>query len=169
MWLDIYRSNSFISRECRQTYLGISKAMPNVGQLHLKNELIYKMFIFGMWLGIQKSYILVTSECGQVCPKWLKATSWLYFKSELRHNVRSSHRKCSSRKVVPGNFTKFTGKHLCLSPATLLKKILWHSCFPVSFAKVLRTSFLQNISGRPPLNCFKKWLVRPSGRNPFQD
>ena len=84
MWLDIYRSNSFISRECRQTYLGISKAMANVGQLHLKNELIYKMFIFGMWLGIQKSYILVTSECGLACPEWLKATSWLYFKSELR-------------------------------------------------------------------------------------
>ena len=27
-------------------------------------------------------------------------------------------------------------------PATLLKKRLWHSCFPVSFAKFLRTPFL---------------------------
>ena len=26
-----------------------------------------------------------------------------------------------------------------LRPATLLKKSLWHSCFPVNFAKFLRT------------------------------
>ena len=29
-----------------------------------------------------------------------------------------------------------------------LKKRLWHSCFPVNFAKFLRTSFLQNTSVR---------------------
>ena len=28
--------------------------------------------------------------------------------------------------------------------ATLLKKSLWHGCFPVNFAKFLRTPFLQN-------------------------
>ena len=32
-------------------------------------------------------------------------------------------------------------------PATLLKKRLYHRCFPVNFAKFLRTSFLQNTSG----------------------
>ena len=47
------------------------------------------------------------------------------------------------KKGVPKNFTKFTGKHLCqslffnkvagLKPATLLKKRLWHKCFPVNF------------------------------------
>ena len=62
------------------------------------------------------------------------------------------------KKGVPRNFTKFTGKHLCqslffnkvagLSPATLLEKRLWHRCFPVNFAKSLRTPFLQNTSGR---------------------
>ena len=31
--------------------------------------------------------------------------------------------------------------------ATLLKKKLWHSCFPVNFAK-LRTPLLQNTSGQ---------------------
>ena len=56
------------------------------------------------------------------------------------------------------NFAKFTGKLLCqslfinkvvgLKPATLLKKRLWHRCFPVNFAKFLRTPFLQNTSGR---------------------
>ena len=33
-------------------------------------------------------------------------------------------------------------------PATLLKKILWHRCFPTNFVKFLRTPFLQNTSGR---------------------
>ena len=52
---------------------------------------------------------------------------------------------------VPRNFAKFTGKHLCqgfcfskvagLRPATLLKKETWHRCFPVDFAKFLRTPF----------------------------
>ena len=35
-----------------------------------------------------------------------------------------------------------------LRPATLLKKRLWHRCFPANFAKFLRTCFLQNISWR---------------------
>ena len=33
-------------------------------------------------------------------------------------------------------------------PATLLKRRLWHRCFPVNFVKFLRTPFLQNTSGR---------------------
>ena len=47
---------------------------------------------------------------------------------------RSSHQRCSARKGVLRNFTKFAGKHLCrslffdkvagLRPATLLKKAL---------------------------------------------
>ena len=70
---------------------------------------------------------------------------------------RSSHQRCSLRKCVLRNFAKFTGKHLCQSlffnkvvglPATLLKKRLWHRCFPVNFVKFLRTPFLQNTSGR---------------------
>ena len=60
-------------------------------------------------------------------------------------NFRSSHRRCPVRKGVLRNFAKFTGKfEFRLSPATLLKKRLWHRCFPVNFAKFLRTSFLQN-------------------------
>ena len=56
------------------------------------------------------------------------------------------------------SFAKLKGKHLCqslffgkvigLRPATLLKKRLWHRRFPVNFAKLLRTPFLQNTSGR---------------------
>ena len=35
-----------------------------------------------------------------------------------------------------------------IRPATLLKKGLWHRCFPMNFAQFLRTPFLQNTSGR---------------------
>ena len=34
-----------------------------------------------------------------------------------------------------------------VAAATLLKKRLWHRCFPVNFAKFLTTPFLQNTSG----------------------
>ena len=60
--------------------------------------------------------------------------------------------RCSVKKGVLRNFTKFTGKHLCqspffnkvadLRPEILLEKRLWHRCFSVNFAKFLRTSFL---------------------------
>ena len=35
-----------------------------------------------------------------------------------------------------------------MKPATLLKKRLWRRCFPVNFAKLLKTLFLQDTSGR---------------------
>ena len=41
-----------------------------------------------------------------------------------------------------------------LRPATLYKKRLWHRCFPVNFAKYLRTHFVQSTSGRLLLNSF---------------
>ena len=71
----------------------------------------------------------------------------------LRH-FRSSLPEVFCKKGVLRNFAKFTGKHLW--PATLLKKGLWHRCFPVNFAKFLRTPFLQNTDG-----CF--WHFRKIG------
>ena len=78
---------------------------------------------------------------------------------EILAIVRSSHQRCSVTKGVLSNVAKFTGKRLCqslffnkvasLSPATLLKKRLWHSRFPVTFAKFLRTTFfIYNTYGR---------------------
>ena len=62
------------------------------------------------------------------------------------------------KKCVLENFAKFTGKHLCqsvffnkvacLRPATLLKKRLWHRCFPVNFEKFQGTPFSHNTSRR---------------------
>ena len=61
----------------------------------------------------------------------------------------NSHQRCSVKKGILQKFAKFTGKHLCqsllynkvagLRPATLLRKRLWHRCFPVNFAKFLTT------------------------------
>ena len=65
---------------------------------------------------------------------------------------RSSRPDVFCKKDALRNFAKSAGKHLCqslffnkvagLRPATLLKKRLWHRCFPVNFAKFLRTPFL---------------------------
>ena len=64
---------------------------------------------------------------------------------------RSSRPEVFCKKGVLRNFTKFKGKHLYqsvffnkvagLRPATLLKKRLWHRCFPVNFVEFLRTPF----------------------------
>ena len=60
-----------------------------------------------------------------------------------------SHQRCSMKKY--------------LRPATLLKKRLWQRCFPVNFAKFLRTPFLQNTSGRLLLcfMAFSDWEFLP--------
>ena len=74
-------------------------------------------------------------------------------RKEIQYLIhRSSHQKSSLKKGVLRNFTKFTGNHLCqglffnkvagLRPTTLLKIRLWHRCFPVNFAKFLRTPLL---------------------------
>ena len=62
--------------------------------------------------------------------------------------LRSSQQRCCKKGVLK-NFAKFTRKQLCqslfsnkvagLRPSTLLKKRLWHRCFPVNFEKFLRT------------------------------
>ena len=67
----------------------------------------------------------------------------------LKYMWQKQLTKVFCKKDVLGNFTKFTGKHLCqslffnkvagLRSETLLKKRLWQRCFPVNFAKFLKT------------------------------
>ena len=72
----------------------------------------------------------------------------------------SSHPRYSIRKGVLRNFAKLTGKHLSQSLFLIkLKKRLFHRCFPVSFAKFLRTPFLQNTSGQLLLRQRNKNLI----------
>ena len=45
--------------------------------------------------------------------------------------------------------SELLGRSLQLRPATLVKRSLWHRCFPVDFVKFRKKkTFLQNISGR---------------------
>ena len=68
---------------------------------------------------------------------------------DIQQKDRSSRPEVFCKKDVLRNCAKLTGKHLCqslffsksLRPAILLKKSLWHRCFPVNFAKFLRVPF----------------------------
>ena len=69
----------------------------------------------------------------------------------VMNGFKSRHPRCSVKKGILRNFVKFTGKNLCqklfsnkvagLRPANLLKKRLWHGCFPVNFTEFLWTPF----------------------------
>ena len=63
---------------------------------------------------------------------------WLTLNKCYSEVPKSSHRWCSVKKGVLRNFARFTGRHLCQS----LFLNSWHRCFPVNFAKFLRTPFL---------------------------
>ena len=62
------------------------------------------------------------------------------------------------KKGILKNFVKSIGEHLCLRSATLLKKRLWHRCFPVNFAKFLRKFFYRT----PPNNTIPIIRTHPS-------
>ena len=69
---------------------------------------------------------------------------------------RSNHQRCFIQKVVFEKFAIFTGKQLWWSlflkknadlwVCNFIKNRLKRKCFPVKFAKFLRTPFLQNTS-----------------------
>ena len=85
-------------------------------------------------------------------------TNIQYFFGVMRNKVQKQPLEVFCKKDVLKNFAKSTGKRLCqslffnrvvgLRSATLLKKKLWHRCFPVNFAKFLRTPFVQKTSGQ---------------------
>ena len=74
--------------------------------------------------------------------------SYSFFKN-LFSKISQNSQRCSIRKGALRNLAIFTGKHLYQSlffnkvsfPSTLLKRRLRHWCFPVNFAKFLRTPF----------------------------
>ena len=54
-------------------------------------------------------------------------------------------RRCSVNKLFL-EISQTSQENTC-ARFSFLKKRLWHRCFPVNFAKFLRTSFLQNTLG----------------------
>ena len=78
------------------------------------------------------------SNCRPSCTN--APQSQLMFFKLLCENFRSSRLECSVKKILR-NFTKFT-KNTC-ARVFLLKKRLWHRCFPVNFVKFCKkTTFL---------------------------
>ena len=83
------------------------------------------------------------------CLTRFRVYSYTILYMSLVLNVGSSCPDVFRKKGVLRNFAKFTGIHLCqrlffnkvagLRPETLLKKSLWHRCFPVNIAKFLKT------------------------------
>ena len=65
------------------------------------------------------------------------------FFSRKQNLFRSSRLEVFCRKGALRNFAKFTGKYLCLWPATLFKKRLWHSYLTVNFAKFQARNFIK--------------------------
>ena len=61
-------------------------------------------------------------------------------KKEIKDATEAVVWRCSVEKVFLKNSQNSR-------PPALLKMRLWHRCFPVNFAKFLRTPFLQNTSG----------------------
>ena len=82
------------------------------------------------------------------------SSSFMPYISKSMIHLQKQPPKVFYKKGVFEIFAKLTGKHLFQSlffnkvagprSEALLEKRLWHSCFPVNFAKVLRTAFLQN-------------------------
>ena len=104
--------------------------------------------------------------CAITCSEPFQTTKMKFFvkivtskeTSPLLRRFRSSHRRCSVKKVfleISQNLQENTYARVSFS-----KKRLWHRCFPVNFPKFLRTPFLQNTSRRLLLT-FKRVLNMP--------
>ena len=92
-----------------------------------------------------------------------------YYDLSILPMSKAAIRRCSIKKAVLRIFSKFTGNHLCQSfffnkvagpkgfikkgaleqVCNFIKKRLWHSCFPMNFAK-----FWEHLSYRAP-----PWLL----------
>ena len=100
--------------------------LPLEMQKRLKQTKVYHMFFHFVWkekthkpLKVAAAKPLFSSEC--VIGKTCFDECFLFHIITGRYFFRSSHRRCSMKKGVLGNFAKFTGKHLCQS--LFLKKI----------------------------------------------
>ena len=99
--------------------------------------LLHNVIVIGIWIcGNSLNWLLnlnLSFRVGKQQPE-------VFYKKRCSQNFRKIYRKVLCQSLF---FNKVAG----LRPTTLLKKRLWCRCFPVNFAKFLRTSFLQNTSG----------------------
>ena len=82
---------------------------------------------------------------------------------DLLEGTEAAAGVCSVKKGTLKNFAKFTGKQLCLRPATLLKKSLWH-VFSCEFYEIFKKTFFYRTHG-----CFwRQFRATGSERNVSQ-
>ena len=93
-----------------------------------------KETLFRLTLRIVQMKILLSVHCKSVYAE--AATRGVLYKNVFLKTSQNSQQKNLCQGLF---FNKVAG----LKPATLLKKILWHRCFPVNFVKCLRIRFLQ--------------------------
>ena len=74
-------------------------------------------------------------------------------------NMQGKYKKLplNCNELIPKRENFVFGNNI-LRPATLLKKRFSHRCFPMNFAKFLRTPFLHNTSRRLFLNKRNSWI-----------
>ena len=113
---------------------------------------------YAFWFSYQQNIVTISNKRRiQRCDAYLRLGTYQrkYGMQVCQATASSSHRKCSVRKGVL-EISQNSLENICvrvnkvagLRSSTLFKKIPWHRCFPVNFAKFLRTSFSQNTSGR---------------------
>ena len=83
----------------------------------------------------QLNLVFIADSCTDIRSKLL----WKY-----GLNFSSNHWNSSVKKGVIGNAANFTGKRLCWSLCSSIKKRLQRRCFPVEFKKFLRTLNLRS-------------------------
>ena len=110
-----------------------------------KLSLSFFVFIFIIWSHYQVFWGRFRKHCLKVLRDLIWGTCRLHQFRLLKFRfARNYVETVSFHKSRPYHF-KFCKDW---RPATLLKKRLQHRCFPVNFAKFLRTPFLRNTSGR---------------------
>ena len=159
-----YFSSPLKSRNIRNVYSCLSLIMETIKENMNPFEAHDASYLFNMTTGkiAWKNGSDLLQNLAKIYKEKEKNSFWNAFIIPLHSTKRSSHQRCSVKKIVLRSFTKFTGKCICQSlffnkvagprPETLSKKRLWRRCFPVNFGIFLRSPFLQNTSGRPLLN-----------------
>ena len=100
----------------------------------------------------------VLNIAGEIQTYLLRSVSWYLTtctSREKKHLTGGSRTAATFVIIVNGFQRENSGKHLCrrifskksckLKASKVLKNRLLHKCFPVSFARFLRTYFLQNV------------------------
>ena len=78
----------------------------------------------------------------------LKGSKTIKIIKVFSNEVQKEPAEVFYKKAVLKNSAIFTGKHLCWSTCNFIKNELHRRCSPVNIADILRTTFLQNTSGR---------------------